>query len=215
MNRVLTCAHNRPQSYIIRPKENGKCQPFPNFAQLTEPLKAILSNYSKDQVKKASSIKAIIFDVDGVMTDGRIIYTEQGQEIKNFNVKDGLIISHLKKCGIITGVISGRESAATTKRCAELKLDFCHQGIVDKPSVFEKLIKHYDFKTRHVAFIGDDINDLLILRNCGLSACPADAFDYIKSEVDVVTRAKGGHGVVREIGDLVLAARGEMEKILE
>lgn len=177
-------------------------------------MKAILSHYSKEQVKKSANIKAIFFDVDGVLTDGRIIYNELGQETKNFNVKDGLIIGHLKRSGIITGVISGRESAATTKRCAELKLDFCHQGIIDKASVFEKLVRHYELKSKQVAFIGDDINDLAILRNCGLSACPSDTFEYIKSEVDVVTKVKGGHGVLREIADLVLAARGDMENIL-
>ncbi len=178
-------------------------------------MKSILANYSKDQVRKAASIKAIFFDVDGVLTDGQIIYDDQGKETKNFNVKDGLIISHLKKAGIITGAISGRESPATAKRCSELKVDFCHQGIVDKGSVFQKLVKHYELKTKQVAFIGDDINDLFIFRNCGLSACPMDAFEYIKAEADVVTRVRGGYGVLREVADLVLAAKGEMPSILK
>lgn len=178
-------------------------------------MKQITSQYSKELVKKASNIKAIIFDVDGVLTDGRIIYDEAGKETKNFNVKDGLIVGHLKKAGIITGAISGRESAATSKRCAELKVDFCHQGIVDKLSVFEKLISHYKLRAREVAFIGDDINDLPVLKQAGLSACPSDTFDYIKERVDLVTRVKGGHGVLREVADLVLAARGEMEAILK
>ncbi len=177
-------------------------------------MKSILSNYSKDQVRKASNINAIFFDVDGVLTDGMIIYDDEGKEIKNFNVKDGLIISHLKKSGIITGAISGRESRATSKRCSELKVDFCHQGIVDKESVFQKLVKHYSLKSKEVAFIGDDINDLPIFRICGLSACPMDAFPYIKEAADLVTRMKGGRGVLREVADLVLAARGELEGIL-
>jgi 3-deoxy-D-manno-octulosonate 8-phosphate phosphatase (KDO 8-P phosphatase) len=178
-------------------------------------LKQILANYSKEQVKKASNIKAIFFDVDGVLSDGKIIYDETGKELKNFNVKDGQIISHLKKAGIITGAISGRESGATTKRCAELKIDFCHQGILDKASAFEKLVKHYKFKTKEVAFIGDDINDLPVLALAGLSVCPADTFDYIKERVDLVTFTKGGNGVLREVADLVLAARGEFEKLLK
>jgi 3-deoxy-D-manno-octulosonate 8-phosphate phosphatase (KDO 8-P phosphatase) len=174
-----------------------------------------LSRYTRDQVKKSANIKAIFFDVDGVLTDGRIIFDDTGKETKNFNVKDGLIVSHLKKAGIITGVISGRESAATTKRCAELKVDFCHQDIIDKVSVFEKLVKHYKLRNKEVAFIGDDIDDLPILRIAGLSVCPLDAFDYIKTHVDLITRTKGGNGVFREVGDLVLAARGEMDKIFE
>ena len=178
-------------------------------------MKQILSLYTKEQVKKSGNIKAIFFDVDGVLSDGKIIYDETGKEIKNFNVKDGFIISYLKKVGIITGAISGRESAVTTKRCAELKIDFCHQGILDKASAFEKLVKHYNLKTKEVAFIGDDINDIPVFRMAGLSACPMDTFDYVKQQVDLVTRAKGGRGVLREVADLVLAARGDMDKIIK
>ncbi len=177
-------------------------------------LKQILLRYTKEQVKRAANIRAIFFDVDGVLTDGRIIYDETGREIKNFNVKDGQIISYLKKAGIIVGAISGRDSGATAKRCAELKLDFCHQGIVDKVSTFEKLVKHYGFKNKEVAFIGDDINDLGTLRSAGLGVCPADTFAYVKQEVHLITFARGGEGVLREVADLVLSARGEMEKIL-
>jgi 3-deoxy-D-manno-octulosonate 8-phosphate phosphatase (KDO 8-P phosphatase) len=177
-------------------------------------LKQILSRYTKDQVKKAANIKAIFFDVDGVLTDGRIIYDDTGKEIKNFSVKDGQIISYLKKAGIVVGAISGRESGATAKRCSELKVDFCHQGILDKASTFEKLVGHYKFKTREVAFIGDDINDLCVFEKAGLSVCPADTFSYIKSQVDLVTYAKGGQGVLREVADLVLSARDEFEKII-
>jgi 3-deoxy-D-manno-octulosonate 8-phosphate phosphatase (KDO 8-P phosphatase) len=174
-----------------------------------------LPRYSKDQIKKASLIKAIFFDVDGVLTDGRINYDDSGREIKSFNVKDGLIISHLKKAGIVTGAISGRESSAVTRRCAELKVDFCHQGIVDKAAAFEKLLKHYKLKTKDVAFIGDDINDLSVFRLTGFSICPADTFDYIKEQVDLVTYAKGGGGVLREVADLVLASQGLLEKIVK
>jgi 3-deoxy-D-manno-octulosonate 8-phosphate phosphatase (KDO 8-P phosphatase) len=177
-------------------------------------LETTLPRYSKDQVKKASQVKAIFFDVDGVLTDGKITYDDAGREIKNFNVKDGLIIGYLKKSGIITGAISGRESPAVTRRCAELKVDFCHQGIVDKAAAFEKLVKHYKLKHKEVVFIGDDINDLPIFRLTGFSVCPADTFDYIKEQVDLVTYAKGGAGVLREVADLVLASKGLLEKIV-
>lgn len=178
-------------------------------------MKKVLARYTKEQVKKAANIKAIFFDVDGVLSDGKIIYDETGRETKNFNVKDGFIISYLKKAGIVVGAISGRESGATTKRCAELKLDFCHQGIVDKASTFEKLAKHYKLKLKEVAFIGDDIIDLPVFRIAGLSACPADAFGYVKDEADLVAYTNGGEGVLREVADLVLSARGEFEKIVK
>lgn len=177
-------------------------------------MKQILNQYTKDQVKKASAIKAIFFDVDGVLTDGKIIYDNAGNETKQFSVKDGYIISHLKKAGIVVGIITGRDSKVVTYRATELKLDFCHQGIVNKLEVFEKLVEFYKLKKKQVAYIGDDINDLGALKNCGLAVCPADAMGYLKDKVDLVTQVKGGQGVVREVGDLVLAARGEMQKIL-
>jgi 3-deoxy-D-manno-octulosonate 8-phosphate phosphatase (KDO 8-P phosphatase) len=179
------------------------------------PVKEVLEKYSKEQIKKAVNIRALFFDVDGVLTDGKIIYDDSGKETKQFNVKDGYIISHLKKTGMVVGIITGRESAVVTRRAVELKLDFCHQGIVDKYSVFEKLIEFHKLKKKEVAYVGDDINDLKILTNCGLAACPADALDYVKSKVDIITNAKGGRGVVREVADLILAAQGELEKILK
>lgn len=178
-------------------------------------MKLILAPYSKEIIRKASVIKGIFFDVDGVLTDGRIIYEESGKEIKNFNVKDGQIISYLKKAGIVVGAISGRESAVTAYRSAELKFDFCHQAILDKASTFQKLVEHYKLKNKEVVFIGDDINDIPTFRLAGLSVCPADTFDYVKENADLVTRAKGGRGVLREVADLVLAARGEFASILK
>ncbi len=177
-------------------------------------MKLILSGYTKEQIRKAAAVKAIFFDVDGVLTDSRITYDDTGKEIKNFNVKDGQIIGYLKKAGIVVGAISGRESAATAKRAAELKLDFCHQAILDKADTFQKLVNHYKFKNREVVFIGDDINDVPVFRIAGMSVCPADTFEYIKGQVDLVTFTKGGRGVLREVADLVLAAKGEFEKIL-
>lgn len=177
-------------------------------------MKEILEKYPKSIVKKASQVKALIFDVDGVLTDGSITYSESGQEIKSFNVKDGLIVGHLRKAGIIVGAISGRESSAVSKRASELKFDFCHQGIVDKASVFLKLIEYHELKKKEVLYIGDDINDLSVLRQSGIAVCPADAPLYIRKYAAIVTSAKGGHGVLREAADLVLAAKGYFEKML-
>jgi len=179
------------------------------------PVKEVLAKYTKEQIKKAAQIKAIFFDVDGVLTNGGIIYDDTGREIKQFNVKDGYIISHLKKAGIVVGIITGRESKIVSNRAAELKLDFCHQGIMDKYAVFEKLVQFHKLKKKQVAYIGDDINDLKVLQNCGLSACPADALDYVKNKVDVITKSKGGEGVAREVSDLILASKGVLDKILK
>jgi 3-deoxy-D-manno-octulosonate 8-phosphate phosphatase (KDO 8-P phosphatase) len=178
-------------------------------------VKEILEKYPKELVKKAFQIKALIFDVDGVLTNGKIIYDESGKEIKAFNVKDGLIVAHLRKANILAGAISGRESATVSKRASELKFDFCHQGIVDKASVFLKLIEYYGLKKKETAYIGDDINDVSVLRQAGLSFCPADAPIYVRKVAHVTTVAKGGQGVMREAADLLLASRGYFEKMLK
>lgn len=178
------------------------------------PAQLVLDKYTKTLIRRAGDIKAIFFDVDGVLTDGKIIYDSEGRELKQFNVKDGQIIGHLKKAGIVVGAISGRDSATVARRCNELKLDFCHQGILDKAEVFKKLTAFHKLKKKEVIYIGDDINDLGPLKLSGLAVCPADAPAYIKSMVDLTTKAKGGEGVLREVADLVLAAKGILSKIL-
>ncbi|MCB0490499.1 MAG: HAD-IIIA family hydrolase [Cyclobacteriaceae bacterium] len=178
-------------------------------------MQLVLNRYTKTIIKRAADIKAIFFDVDGVLTDGKIIYDDTGRELKHFNVKDGQIISHLKKSGIVVGAISGRDSAAVAKRCNELQMDFCHQGILNKAEVFQKLIDYHKLKKKEVVYIGDDINDLGVMQLAGISACPIDAPVYVREVVDVVTKTKGGEGVLREIADLVLAAKGTLSKILK
>lgn len=178
-------------------------------------MKEFLQRYPKPIIKKAADIRALVFDVDGVLTDGSITYDEGGREIKTFHVKDGQIIAHLKRAGILTGIISGRESGALSKRASELKLDFCHQGIVDKANVFEKLMEFHKIKKKQVAYIGDDINDLPVFARAGFSVCPADAPIYIKAQADLITFVPGGRGVVREVADLILAAQGKLEKIVQ
>lgn len=177
-------------------------------------LKNLLAGYPKAAVKKAAGIKALFFDADGVLTDGKIIYSGNGEESKEFHVRDGLIINHLKKAGIVVGIISGRESAAVARRASELKLDFCHQGIEDKLWAVNQLLKHHKLKPRDVAYVGDDLNDLGVFSLVGLSACPADAPPYVKSKADVVTSVKGGRGVVREVADLLLAAQGKLAGLI-
>ncbi len=168
-------------------------------------MKRVLPSTNKTAAKKAADLRALIFDVDGVLTDGRIIYTGSGDEIKEFNVRDGIIISPLKKAGIIVGIISGRESAAVTRRAAELKLDFCHQGIEDKAWACGQIMKHHQLKSKEVAFVGDDINDLSVFSMVGFKACPSDACDEVLEIADLVTKSKGGRGVVREVADFILA----------
>lgn len=173
-----------------------------------------LSNYSDEVIAKAKRIKAIFFDVDGVLTDGKIIYNNEGMESKEFNVKDGQIIQHLRSLEILTGVITGRDSQVVRNRCEELKIDTHHHGIKEKGKLFEQLLEEHQLSVQQVAYVGDDINDLPILTQCGLSATPFDGHYQVKQRVDLVLNTSGGQGVLRELADLIIEAQGRYEEII-
>jgi 3-deoxy-D-manno-octulosonate 8-phosphate phosphatase (KDO 8-P phosphatase) len=170
---------------------------------------------SEEISSKARKIKAIIFDVDGVLTDGGIIYDNNGLEFKKFNVKDGQIIQHLKINEILTGVITGRDSLVVRNRCNELKFDFHHHGVKKKGEKFDQVLMEHGLTKEEVAYIGDDINDLPILMHCGLSATPLDGHYKVKERVDLVLKAKGGEGALRELADLILEAKGAYDTIIK
>lgn len=153
---------------------------------------------------KFNGIKAFLFDVDGVMTDGGIYYDTKGNEFKKFNVKDGQICKHLKEYEILLGIITGRESAIVERRFMELEFDFIRQGVADKVSALDDFCTQYSLNPRQVCYAGDDINDLEVIRKVGLSFCPYDAVDFVKEEVDCVLKVKGGEGVLRVIADKFL-----------
>lgn len=169
---------------------------------------------SKDCFEKAKRIKAILFDIDGVLTDGGIIYDDRGVEYKRFNVKDGQIVSHLRRLGFVVGAITGRDSAVVRSRCSELGLDFHKHGIEDKLTQYQIFKKEYSLTDDQVAYIGDDIIDLSILSRCGLGATPKDARDYMKDSVDMVTYSRGGEGVFRDVADYILEAQGLLKDII-
>lgn len=172
-------------------------------------------NIPEELVSKARAIKAILFDVDGVLTDGSIIYDNSGQEYKHFNVKDGQIIKYLKRFEILTGVITGRDSAVVRNRCEELQIDLHHHGIHDKRAVFEQILEEHQLQAHEVAYVGDDINDLPVLTRCGLSATPADGHGAVRDHVDLVLDQAGGRGALRELADLILTVQGHYHKIIK
>ena len=175
----------------------------------------INSSIDKKVLDKAKNIKALLFDVDGVLTDGSLTYSGNTEELKTFNVKDGQIIKHLKENGIVVGAITGRSSAAVNRRCEELKLDFFEQGVSDKYALIDQKLKSFNLKWDQVCYIGDDIIDLKALKAAKLSACPKDALEYVKTKVDYVCMKDGGKGVVREVADLLLDAQDKLEKIIK
>lgn len=168
-------------------------------------LQALLFSplYDNDFIsKKLSSIKLLILDVDGVMTDGGMYYTENGDQFKKFNAKDGMAIMHLRKKGFPVGIISsGFSGEAIRKRAEILNIDLCYIGRDPKLGVLQTWCSDLGISLKEVAIIGDDINDLEVMQQVGFSACPADAVVEIKKQVDLILTQKGGKACIREFVD--------------
>ncbi|MCC5944986.1 MAG: HAD-IIIA family hydrolase [Bernardetiaceae bacterium] len=163
---------------------------------------------------KASVVKVIISDVDGVLTDGGIIYDSQGNESKRFHVRDGLMMKHIQSLGFKVGVITGRDSSVVRKRCEELGLAFHYHGIKDKIQCYEKIKATYNFSDVEVAYIGDDWNDLSLLQRVGFSAAPVDAAEAVRKSVDFLLHSKGGEGAFRELAEYILKSQNQYETLL-
>lgn len=145
-------------------------------------------------------IKLLIMDVDGTLTDGKIYYSSNGEEFKSFNVKDGYTIKNiLPKLNIIPVIITGRKSYIVEKRAKELNIKEIYQGISSKDEVCKKIMKKYNIKYENIIVVGDDFNDLELIQKCGFSACPNDAINEVKKEVDMVLKRNGGDGVIYEL----------------
>jgi 3-deoxy-D-manno-octulosonate 8-phosphate phosphatase (KDO 8-P phosphatase) len=162
---------------------------------------------------KAKRIKLLIMDVDGVLTDGRIVLDDRGRELKFFDVKDGQGIVLAHRAGLITAIISGRNSGVVYKRAKELGIKIIRQNSIDKIKSYESILKKTGLKDEDVAFIGDDIIDIPLLNRVGLSIAVADAVGYVIDAADLVTKKKGGRGAVREAIEFILDAKGLWKKI--
>ena len=159
----------------------------------------------KDALKK---IKVVAMDVDGVLTDGRIIIDSNGVESKNFDVQDGFGIVFLKKSGIKTAIISARASGVIAHRAKDLKIDKVYVGVYPKLSAYESMLEEFKVLDEEVCFIGDDLADLSVMRRCGVSMAVANAVSEVKQIADYVTVRQGGRGAVREAVELILQAQG-------
>lgn len=154
--------------------------------------------------QQIQQIKLILMDVDGVLTDGGIILGNQDLELKIFNVQDGAGITLARRAGLKVGIITGRSSVAVTRRAQELQFDVISQGHFHKLTAYQQLKTELAFEDAEVAYIGDDILDLGILRVVGFSVAVANARPEVKAEVAYITQQAGGHGAVREVIDLIL-----------
>jgi len=155
----------------------------------------------------SAPIRLLVLDADGVLTDGRVYIGPRGEVLKVFDVRDGYGIVQLQKAGVRVAVISGRRSPMMAVRCRELGIRHLHQGIVDKLGVFARLCARLKLTPASCACVGDDVQDLPLMRAAALSFAVADAHREVRRTADIVTRAAGGRGAVREVCDHLLALR--------
>jgi 3-deoxy-D-manno-octulosonate 8-phosphate phosphatase (KDO 8-P phosphatase) len=165
--------------------------------------------------QQLKSIKILILDVDGVLTDGRVIYTDSGEEIKRFDVRDGHGLKLLMRSGIEVILLTGRESKVVLHRARDLGIEHVYQKALNKFEVYKTILAQRNLEDKDVGFVGDDLVDLPVLRKVGFSAAVPDAVSEVKEIVDYITSKKGGEGAVREICELLLKAQNKWEAVTE
>ena len=161
-----------------------------------------------------SRIKAFFLDVDGTLTDGKIYYSQSGEELKSFNIKDGLILSKMRKLGYEIVVITGRESSIVERRMKELGITEIYQSVSDKKQFFIDYLKENEISADEICFVGDDLNDISVMKLCGRSACPEDACEEVRMIADFVSHKNGGDGAVREIIEHLLKQDDSWHRLL-
>lgn len=164
--------------------------------------------------RACESIKLLLFDCDGVLTDGRVILGTNGTELKCFSTTDGMGAKLWHDAGLVCGVVTGRKSEAVTKRSQELKFEEVHQGIAAKGKTLDEILARRNLQPEEVAYIGDDINDLSLGMRVGLFFAPADHNKAIRPYVHYILDAEGGKGVIRETVDIILKNKGLFEEVL-
>jgi 3-deoxy-D-manno-octulosonate 8-phosphate phosphatase (KDO 8-P phosphatase) len=165
--------------------------------------------------RRAARIKLLLMDCDGVLTDGRLWLTDDDDEQKSFNTHDGLGLSLLHRAGLRSGIITGRSSAAVTRRARELGIEFVHQGHPDKIAAFEAVLEQAGLEEEEVAFVGDDLPDIPLMKRSELAVAVADAVEETRSVAHYVTRARGGRGAIREVIEVILKSQGRWNDLLD
>jgi 3-deoxy-D-manno-octulosonate 8-phosphate phosphatase (KDO 8-P phosphatase) len=168
-----------------------------------------------DLARKAARIRLLLFDVDGVLTDGQIRLQADGSESKQFSIRDGTGVVWARHAGLAVGLLSGRHSPATTLRAAQLGIRIVRQSAVEKQQVFSGILEDEHLEADQVAFMGDDLLDLPVLLRAGLSAAPADAVPEVLARVDWVSDRPGGSGAARQLIEVVLRAQGKWDGLVK
>jgi 3-deoxy-D-manno-octulosonate 8-phosphate phosphatase (KDO 8-P phosphatase) len=178
------------------------------------PLPAASLTTHDDLQRLAARVGLLLFDVDGVLTDGKILMHPDGTESKQFDIKDGTGLVWAQRAGLKVGILSARSSAATSQRAAQLGITILQQGVPSKLRAYEEILRQQALSDADVAYMGDDVLDLPVITRVGLSAAPADGAEEVRARVHYVSRARGGHGAAREFIELILKAQDRWERLL-
>jgi 3-deoxy-D-manno-octulosonate 8-phosphate phosphatase (KDO 8-P phosphatase) len=170
---------------------------------------------ASDALQRARRVRLVVFDVDGVLTDGRLWYGPDGEELKAFHGFDGLGIKLLMMAGLKTAILSGRKSAAVSERARELGIEHVLQGIDDKRKAFASLLRRLRVTRQATAYMGDDLVDLPVLTRCGFACAPREAPEEVRRRAHYIASAAAGHGAAREACEFILEAQGRLGKVLQ
>lgn len=165
--------------------------------------------------KRAARVRLVLFDVDGVLTDGRVVLHGNGGESKQFHIRDGIVMVWAQRVGLKVGFLSARMSATTTERAAQLGITLVHQGVPSKIDAYDEIVSDIGLNDEEVAYMGDDIVDIAVLSRAGLAAAPADAVPEVRERVHWVAPSAGGSGAARELLELILRAQGRWDAIVQ
>lgn len=193
---------------------------YPSDCELTEHLRSqarskLTSRLDERLVARLQPLRLLLLDVDGVLTDGTLLFSPQGEESKGFNTQDGFGIRLLQDSGVDVGVITARASAAVNSRCENLKMRYIYLGKDNKLQAYQEIVAASGLKPIEIGYMGDDWLDLILLKRVGFAAAPANAVIEVQNEVHYVSRRQGGCGAVREVCDLILKAKGIHDQLLQ
>lgn len=161
---------------------------------------------------RAAKVRLVLTDVDGVLTDGGVFYGSDGEVMKRFNIRDGMGVERLREIGVEVGIITGEKSESVLRRAEKLRIDRVHLYSKDKKATLNEILATNEYQPEEVAYIGDDVNDIEIMKLVGFPACPGDAFHLTREAAVYVCRRPGGHGAFRELCELIIDAKKEAEE---
>jgi len=196
-------------------RERGECASVSAALERAPADSALERDRLDGALARASALKLMIFDIDGVMTDGTLYYSEHGEELKAFNVRDGHGVKMLKQYGVEVALITGRRSRAVELRAANLRIAHLYQGVEDKRVPYSALLEKLGLSANQCGCMGDDLLDLPLITRCGFAATVPAAPDAVRSRAHYITHTRGGHGAVREVCEFILRAQGTLVRAID